>query len=71
MGLVKRGSTWWMSFMYQGQQVRRSTETTDKRLAEAILGKLKVQIIDPIITGNDHWTMLCLMFSERPSCDLW
>ena len=24
MGLVKRCNTWWMSFMYQGQQVRRS-----------------------------------------------
>ena len=46
MGLVKRGTTWWMSFMYQGQQVRRSTETTDKRLAEAILGQVKVQIIE-------------------------
>ena len=46
MGLVKRGTTWWMSFMYQGQQVRRSTGTTDKRLAEAILGQVKVQIVE-------------------------
>jgi integrase len=46
MGLVKRGTTWWMSFMYQGQQVRRSTGTTDKRLAEAILGQVKGQIIE-------------------------
>jgi integrase len=46
MGLVKRGNTWWMSFMYQGQQIRRSTGTSDKRLAEAILGKIKVQIIE-------------------------
>jgi integrase len=46
MGLVKRGSIWWMSFMYHGQQVRRSTGTTDKRLAEAILGQVKVQIVE-------------------------
>ena len=46
MGLVKRGDTWWMSFTYQGQQVRRSTETSDRRLAEAILGKLRVQIVE-------------------------
>ena len=46
MGLVKRRNTWWMSFMYQGQQVRRSTGTADKRLAEAIFGKVKVQIIE-------------------------
>ena len=46
MGL--RGGTilWWMSFTYQGQQVRRSTGTTDKRLAEAILGKVRAQIIE-------------------------
>ena len=41
MGLVKRGETWWMSFMYEGRQVRRSTRTSDKRLAEAILGKIQ------------------------------
>jgi site-specific recombinase XerD len=46
MGLMKRGTIWWMSFMYQGQQVRRSTGTSDKRLAEAILGQVKVQIIE-------------------------
>jgi len=46
MGLVKRGSLWWMSFMFNGQQVRRSTETSDRRLAEAILGKVKVQIVE-------------------------
>ena len=46
MGLVRRGQTWWMSFMYHGQQVRRSTGTTDKRLAEAIFGKVKSQIIE-------------------------
>ena len=46
MGLFKRHMFWWMTFMYQGQQVRRSTETTDKRLAEAIFGKVKVQIIE-------------------------
>ena len=46
MGLVKRRNTWWMSFMYQGQQVRRSTGTADKRLAEAILGQVKVQIVE-------------------------
>lgn len=46
MGLVKRGDTWWMSFMYQGRQIRRSTGTSDRRLAEAILGKVKGQIIE-------------------------
>ncbi|SLM48082.1 putative Integrase [Nitrospira japonica] len=46
MGLVKRGNVWWMSFTYEGRQIRRSTETSDKRLAEAILGKVKVEIVE-------------------------
>jgi len=46
MGLFKRHHVWWMSFSYRGQQVRRSTGTTDKRLAEAILSKVRVQIIE-------------------------
>jgi integrase len=46
MGLVKRNHVWWMSFMYQGRQVRRTTGTTDKRLAESILCKVKVQIAE-------------------------
>jgi integrase len=32
--------------MFQGRQVRRSTGTADRRLAEAILGKVKAQIIE-------------------------
>lgn len=46
MGLVKRGDVWWMYFTYQGQQVRKSTGTADRRLADAILSKIKVQIIE-------------------------
>lgn len=46
MGLVKRGNVWWMSFTYEGRQIRRSTETSDKRLAEAILGKVRSQIVE-------------------------
>ena len=53
MGLVKRGSMWWMSFMFNGQQVRRSTGTGDKRLAEAVLSKVKVQIIEGRFFEND------------------
>lgn len=46
MGLVKRGSVWWMSFMYEGRQIRRSTGTSDKKLAQAILGKIRVQMVE-------------------------
>ena len=46
MGLVKRGNYWWMRFTYQGRQVRRSTGTTDRRLAEAILGQVRVKMVE-------------------------
>lgn len=46
MGLVKRGDVWWMSFTHQGNQVRRSTGTGDRRVADAILAKVKVQIVE-------------------------
>jgi hypothetical protein len=37
-----------MDFMYQGSRIRRSTGTADKRLADAILGKVKSQIIEGV-----------------------
>jgi hypothetical protein len=46
MGLFKRNKVWWMTFVYQGRQIRRSTECTDRRLAEAVLGKIKTKIIE-------------------------
>jgi hypothetical protein len=46
MGLFKRNKVWWMSITYQGRQVRKSCETSDRRLAQAILGKLTVKIVE-------------------------
>jgi len=46
MGLYKRGSVWWMSFSHHGEQLRRSTETEDKKLAIRIFDKLKGEIAE-------------------------
>ena len=46
MALFKRGKIWWMSFFCEGQRIRKSTETTNKKLADAILAKVKVNIIE-------------------------
>jgi len=46
MGLYRRGKVWWMNFTYQGQQVRASTNQTDKRAAELILGDTRRQLRD-------------------------
>lgn len=46
MALYKRGSVWWMSFTHHGEQLRRSTETEDKKLAIRIFDKLKGEIAE-------------------------
>lgn len=44
MGLFKRGQVWWMRFTYRGQQIRKSAETIDKKLAERIYRKILGEI---------------------------
>jgi len=46
MGLYKRGAVWWMRFSHQRKQVRRSTETDDRKLALRIFDKLKGEIAE-------------------------
>ena len=46
MGLYKRGQTWWISFSYKGRQIRHSTETDDRKLAEKIHHKVVTEIIE-------------------------
>ena len=46
MALFKRGDVWWMRFNYQGKQIRRSTEVTDRNLAERIYDKVRGQIAE-------------------------
>ena len=41
MGLFKRGSIWWMGFNVNGKQVRKSTGTDDKKLAQRVYAKAK------------------------------
>jgi integrase len=46
MGLYKRGSVWWMRFTYQGKQIKKSTETDDKKLAQRIYDKVKGEVAE-------------------------
>jgi integrase len=46
MGLYRRGPTWWISFTYNGQQVRQSTETDDRKLAEKIYHKVMTEVVE-------------------------
>lgn len=46
MGLFLRGRTYWMSFNFQGKQLRRSCETTNRKLAEKIYYKVETEITE-------------------------
>lgn len=48
MGLFKQKNSpnLWMSFSVNGKQIKRSTGTPDKRLAENILAKVKTQLVE-------------------------
>lgn len=42
----KKSKFWWFSFTINGRVVQKSSGTEDKRLAEAVLGKIKTQIVE-------------------------
>ncbi len=47
MGLYKRGGVWWMRLTVGGRkEIRRSTGTGDRRLAEKIEGKVRTEIAE-------------------------
>src|SRR6267143_1153123 len=41
MALYRRGAVWWMRLSYEGRQIRRSTDVTDRKLAERIYFKVR------------------------------
>ena len=45
-GLYLRGKTWWISFALNGRRIRESAETSNKKLAEAILSKKRLLIAE-------------------------
>ena len=49
MALYRRGPVWWMRLSDRGRQIRRSTDVTDKKLAEKIYHKVMVQL------AEGHW----------------
>ncbi len=41
-----RGHVWWMTFTYRGKQIRKSTETEDRKLAQRIYDKVRGEIAE-------------------------
>jgi len=46
MGLIQRGKIYHIDMVVNGQRIRKSTETSDKNLAENILSKIRTQIVE-------------------------
>ena len=42
----KGGKVWWMSYSFRGRQIRKSTGSTNKKVAESIFYKVKTQIAE-------------------------
>ena len=56
MGLYRRpdSDVWWMSFTYNGRLCRKSTGTSDEKLAKKIFGKVQTQVIEVKWFDIDH-----------------
>ena len=44
--MYKQGPVWWTSLTYKGKRIRRSLETTDKKLAQQIEAKIRTEIVE-------------------------
>ena len=44
MAIFKRGNTYWFEFVFEGQRIRRSAKTTNRRAAEQIEAGYKVKL---------------------------
>jgi integrase len=50
--VYKRGPTWWVRFQFEGEHVRRSARTTNKRQAEAFLRNLMAEYAERARNGD-------------------
>ncbi|MBF0557093.1 MAG: phage integrase SAM-like domain-containing protein, partial [Nitrospirae bacterium] len=46
MGLYRRGKTYWLTVVHNGQRIQQSTGTSNKKLAENIYAKIKMDIVE-------------------------
>jgi|TARA_B100001964_G_scaffold236425_1_gene298124 site-specific recombinase XerD len=44
--MYKRSGVWWTCIRYKGKKIQKSLETSDKKLAKAIEGKVRAEIVE-------------------------
>lgn len=73
MSLYKRGATWWIVLHHEGQRIRRSTGTTDKRVAQRAHDELRAELWAAPRSGTGRtWQDACVAWltaSERSASD--
>lgn len=56
--LYRRGTVWWIDFVYQGRRIRKSTKTSSKKLAQRIYDGVKGEIVkgeNPTVCSDKVW----------------
>ncbi len=43
--MYKRSDIWWACISYNGRKVQRSSDTSNKKLAQAIEAKIRIEIV--------------------------
>ena len=66
MSLYKVGNIWYLYITHNGQRVRESTQTSDKREAQKIHDKRKAELWHIVKGGTNLNDVLALWLNERP-----
>ncbi len=69
MSIYLRGETWWLYITVNGQRIRRSTETSDKRKAQEIHDQVKYSAKQLKESGKTLNDALKLWLTARPRSD--
>ncbi len=69
MSIYLRGETWWLYVTVNGQRIRRSTETSDKRKAQEIHDQVKYSAKQLKESGKTLNDALKLWLTARPRSD--
>jgi integrase len=69
VSIYKRGETWWVSITHNGQRVRQSTFTADRREAQRIHDRIKSELWNTKRGGFSLNDALKIWLTERPRSD--
>lgn len=66
MSLYRRGETWWIYITHQGERIRQSAGTADKRAAQQIHDQVKAELWQRRAAGRSWYDAIRLWLDESP-----